>query len=120
MDNHHDASVKTGSSEWHHIKFPHRHVMFRGDKHLPEDQRRGDSHNTIAGICPFDDSLISFTICMLTRSTKDSYFNYNKSIKGAAIVPDAQWNLTIFEKLNYLSRSARKKDYYRVTYPSFG
>lgn len=125
MDNRHMmlSRKKIGSSEWHHIKFPHRHVMFRGDKHLPEDQRRGDSHNTIAvGICPLDDSLhLIYDLHAYTPADfKDSYFNYNKSIKGAAIVPDAQWNLDLFsEKLNYLSRSARKKDYYRVTYPKF-
>ena len=114
---------KIGSKEWSHISFPHRHVMFRGDKDLPENERRGDSHNTIAiGICPKDDTvhLIYDLHAYQPRDFKDDYFNYSVSKKGGAIVQDAQWALNIFSpKRNHLNPKAPKSTYYRITYPSF-
>ncbi|MCF7954363.1 MAG: BNR repeat-containing protein [Phycisphaerae bacterium] len=117
---------KIGGKEWKHIKFPHRHVLFRKDKDLPENKRRGDTHNTIAiGICPRDDT-IHLLYDMHAATPKDfpkDYFNYSYSKKGAAVAEDEKWGIDLFyPKQNYLSKEAVKKNrktYHRVTYPIF-
>jgi len=112
-----------GGKAWQHITFPHRHVMFRGDTNLPENQRRGDSHNTIAiGICPKDDTvhLIYDLHAYSPQDFKDDYFNYSVSKKGGAVVSDAQWQIDIFApKRKHLNPEAPEAAYYRITYPSF-
>lgn len=114
---------KIGGATWKHIQFPHRHVMFRRDKALPENERRGDSHNTIAiGICPKDDTihLIYDMHAYTPRDFSDDYFNYSCSKKGVAAVPDAQWSLNLFSpKQTFLTSRAPKTAYYRITYPAF-
>lgn len=114
---------KIGRGEWQHIQFPHRHVMFRKDQHLPEHEQRGDAHNWISiGICPKDDTIhLLYDLHAYTPSDfKDDYFNYSYSKKGAAIVPDDQWNIDLFHpKQNYLNPDIDRGAYYRVTYPGF-
>lgn len=112
-----------GKGQWQHIRFPHRHVMFRGDKNLPEEQKRGDAHNAIAiGICPKDDT-IHLLYDMHAYTPKDfpkDYFNYSHSRKGAATVPDGKWNSSLFfPKQNYLNPDIPRERYHRVTYPGF-
>ncbi len=117
---------KIGGDAWQTIKLPHRHVMFRGDKDLPENERRGDTHNTIAlGISPKDDT-IHLVYDMHAYTPKDfpnDYFNYTYSKKGAAVVPDDQWKIDLFNpKQNYLNEAVAKKKpdaYHAVTYPNF-
>ncbi|MBN1864088.1 MAG: BNR-4 repeat-containing protein [Victivallales bacterium] len=117
---------KIGGKEWRHIKFDHRHVMFRKDKHLPEEEQRGDAHNSIAiGICPKDDT-IHLLYDMHAYTPKDfpeDFFNYSYSREGAAVVPDEEWTENLFfPKQNYLNKdvAARKPTaYHRVTYPEF-
>lgn len=114
---------KIGGKKWRHITFPHRHVMFRKDKHLPESQRRGDSHNTIAiGICPKDDTvhLIYDLHAYTPKDFKNDYFNYSVSKKGGATVSDEQWKLDLFaSKRTHLNPKAPKSAYYQITYPRF-
>lgn len=114
---------KIGEGEWRHISFPHRHVMFRGDKDKPEAQRQGDAHNYIAiGICPRDDTihLLYDMHAYSPKDFEDDYFNYRVSKKGAAIVPDDLWSIDLFrDKQNYLNSYVDRKEYYRVTYPGF-
>ena len=89
---------KIGGKKWRHIKFPHRHVMYRGDKNLPENKRRGDSHNTIAiGISPKDDTvhLIYDLHAYRPQDFKDAYFNYSVSKKGGATASDEKWQLKL-------------------------
>lgn len=117
---------KIGGDEWKHISFPHRHVFYRKDKHLPEQERRGDAHNAIAiGICPKDDT-IHLLYDMHAYSPADfpeDFFNYSYTRKGAAVVPDAEWTSDLFfPKQNYLSKDVVEKNpgaYHRVTYPGF-
>lgn len=106
------------NSEWVSIEFPHSHFGFRGDRTL------GDSHNTIAvGISTSDNrvhmiyDLHAYTI----SDTADSFFNYSVSEAGGAFVPDAEFNLSLFEnenttnaKLNYLKQG---ENYQLLTYP---
>lgn len=117
---------KIGEGDWQHIQFPHRHVMFRGDQHLPEEEQRGDAHNNIAiGISAKDDTihLLYDMHSYDPNDFPDDYFNYSYSIKGAAVVSDAQWSSDLFyPKQNYLNAGAVTKDssaYYNVTYPGF-
>ena len=117
---------KIDGKEWKHIQFPHRHVLFRGDKALPENKKRGDSHNNIAiGICPKDDTLhlLYDMHAYQPKDFKNDYFNYRYTRKGGAIVPDNEWNIGLFSpKQNYLNKNVFKKKpktYYRVTYPGF-
>lgn len=117
---------KIGGDTWKHIRFPHRHVMFRKDKNLPEEKRKGDSHNTIAvGICPKDDTVhLLYDLHAYTPSDfKNDYFNYNISKKGAAVVPDKEWKADLFfPKQNFLNKEIEKKKkdtYFRATYPGF-
>ena len=128
MDNRtaHLSRKKIGEGEWKTISFPHRHVMFRGDKNLPEAERRGDTHNTIAvGISPKDDTIhLLYDMHAYTPADfPNDYFNYSGSKKGAAVVPDEQWSVDLFHpKRNYLSEEAVKKNpkaYYAVTYPNY-
>lgn len=117
---------KVGEGDWQHIAFPHRHVMFRGDKELPENEKRGDAHNNIAiGICPKDDT-IHLLYDMHAYRPKDfetDFLNYNISNKGAATVPDSEWTSELFHpKQNYLNKAIAEKKpsaYHRVTYPGF-
>jgi hypothetical protein len=117
------SRTKIGGKEWRHVAFPHRHVMFRGDKNLPENERRGDSHNTInIGICPKDDTvhLIYDMHAYTPQDFKDDYFNYSVSKKGGAVVSDTEWKLNLFApKQNHLNPKAAKSAYYRITYQSF-
>jgi hypothetical protein len=79
---------KIGGRSWKHIQFPHRHLMFRKDKDLPEKERRGDAHNAIAiGICPKDDTIhLLYDMHAYTPDDfGDDYFNYSYSKKGAAM-----------------------------------
>lgn len=114
---------RIGQGEWQHIAFPHRHVMFRKDKHLPMNERRGDAHNWVSiGICPKDDTihLLYDLHAYSPRDFEDDYFNYSHSKKGAAIAPDDQWNSDLFgPKQNYLNADVERSSYYRVTYPRF-
>ena len=114
---------KIGDKKWRHITFPHRHVMFRRDKHLPENQRRGDSHNTIAiGICPKDDTvhLIYDLHAYRPQDFKHDYFNYSVSTKGGATASDEKWQLKLFApKRTHLNPKAPKSAYYQITYPRF-
>jgi hypothetical protein len=111
---------KIGSGNWKHIKFPHRHVMFRRDPAL------GDAHNAIAiGICPKDDTIhLLYDMHAYTPDDfKNDFFNYSYSKKNAALVPDSEWNIDLFyPKQNYLNKSIANnnpKAYWRVTYPGF-
>lgn len=84
---------RIGGDTWHHIEFPHRHVMFRNDT------SKGDSHNTIAvGISPKDDTihLLSDMHAYTPSQFPDSYFNYSHSRAGAAVVSDVDWNIDLF------------------------
>ena len=117
---------KIGGTEWKHIQFPHRHVMFRKDKNLPEKERRGDAPNAIAiGICPKDDTIhLLYDMHAYTpEDFRDDYFNYICSNKGAATVPDGEWTSDQFyPKQNYLNKEIEEQNptaYHRVTYPSF-
>lgn len=117
---------KIGGRSWKHIQFPHRHLMFRKDKDLPEKERRGDAHNAIAiGICPKDDTIhLLYDMHAYTPDDfGDDYFNYSYSKKGAATVPDSEWTGDLFyPKQNYLSKSIEEqnpKAYHRITYPVF-
>jgi hypothetical protein len=112
-----------GKGRWQHIRFPHRHVMFRRDKNLPENEKRGDAHNNIAiGICPKDDT-IHLLYDMHAYTPKDfpeDYFNYSYTKKGAATVPDEKWTIDLFlPKQNYLNPDVPRARYYSVTYPAF-
>jgi hypothetical protein len=114
---------KIGKGRWQHIQFPHRHVMFRGDKNLPENEKRGDAHNTIQiGICPMDDTihLLYDMHAYAPSDFKDDYFNYSYSKKGGAVVPDDRWTIDLFNpKQNYLNKDVPRSAYHRVTYPGF-
>lgn len=117
---------KIGGGEWQHVAFPHRHVMFRGDKHLPEAERRGDAHNSIViGISPKDDTihLLYDMHAYSPNDFPDDFFNYSYSKKGAAVVPDRDWTSDLFyPKQNFLNRAVAERNpsaYHRVTYPGF-
>jgi PKD repeat protein len=108
---------------WKTIEFPHRHMGFRGDGHLPFEDRRGDSHNTIAvAVSPIDDT-VHLIYDMHAYSTSDdepwrsNYFNYSVSMANAAFVPDAEWTIGLFGPKRGHLRSG--EDYQRLTYPNF-
>lgn len=106
------------NSDWVTIEFPHEHFGFRGDRSL------GDSHNTIAvGISTTDNRvhLIYDFHSYTTSDTPDAFFNYSVSEAEGAFVPDAEFNLSLFEnenttnaKLNYLKQG---ENYQLLTYP---
>ena len=102
------------NNAWHHIEFPHQHVMFK------RDITKGDSHNIIAvGISPKDDS-IHLLYDMHAYTPKDlphDYFNYSRSKPGAAIASDYKWKIDLFLPKQGCLRKDQKC--FRVTYPAF-
>lgn len=111
-------NLNVPGSDWVTIQFPHKHVGFR------YDTTKGDSHNTISiGISTFDNK-IHMIYDMHAYTTSDfanDYFNYSVSSAGGAFVPDAEFNLSLFEnentlnaKVNYLKQGV---DYQVLTYP---
>ncbi|MFY0606490.1 MAG: BNR-4 repeat-containing protein [Cyclobacteriaceae bacterium] len=97
------------------IEFPHTHVGMRSKyPHV------GDSHNTIAvAISPLD-STVHLLYDMHSYSKQDfpdTYFNYNISKKGGALVPDGEFNRDVFNpKQTYLNQIYNYSD---ITYPNF-
>lgn len=112
-----------GGSKWVTIVFPHQHVLFRKDQGLPEEERRGDSHNYISlGISGEDDCMhLLFDMHAYTPSDfPNDFFNYRVSEPGSALVSDSEFTLERFKpKRNYLSEKAHSNVYHRVTYPTF-
>lgn len=111
------------NSSWVTIVFPHQHVLFRRDKTLPEMKRRGDSHNIISlGISP-EDSTMHLLYDMHAYTPSDfpnSYFNYQVSVPGGALVADEEFTEDLFgPKQNVLSSAVDPTAYYNVSYPAF-
>lgn len=106
------------NSDWVTIEFPHSHYGFRYDRSL------GDSHNTIAiGISTIDNRIhmIYDMHAYAESNIPNDFFNYSVSSENGAFVPDAEFNLSLFQnenttnaKLNYLKQG---ENYNRLTYP---
>ena len=101
------------NSDWVTIEFPHQHIGFQGNPNV------GDSHNTAAiGISTIDETihLLYDMHAYSSDAYPDDYFNYSVSVPNAAFVPDAEFNLSLFNpKQDYLKAG---QNYERVTYPS--
>lgn len=105
------------NSSWVTIEFPHQHVG-QGGELLNGTGIRGDSHNTAAiGVSTIDNTIhIIYDMHAYSASAlPNDFFNYSVSVANAAFVPDAQFNLSLFNpKQNYLKLG---QDYERMTYP---
>ena len=110
-------NLSVPNSSWITIEFPHQHIGQNGEL-LNGTGIRGDSHNTAAiGVSTIDDTIhIIYDMHAYTAaSLPNDFFNYSVSIANAAFVPDAQFNLSLFNpKQNYLKAG---QDYERMTYP---
>ena len=100
------------TANWITIEFPHKHIGYQGNPAI------GDSHNTAAiGVSTIDGTihLLYDMHAYRESSFPNDFFNYSVSIPNAAFVPDAQFNLSLFNpKRNYLKSG---EDYDRITYP---
>jgi hypothetical protein len=100
------------NADWVTIEFPHQHIGWQGNPNI------GDSHNTAAiGICTIDETIhILYDMHAYTENAyPDDFFNYSVSIPNAAFVPDAEFNLSLFNpKQDFLKAG---QNYDRVTYP---
>lgn len=107
------SRMKLGTQKWVTIEFPETSTLY-GDFVRDGIQYKGagDSHRTAAiGISPKDN-----TIHLLYDMHADN-LRYRVSVKGAAIVPDDQFTLGLFNaQRNYL-RSG--ENYSSFTYPGF-
>lgn len=110
-------NLNIANSPWVTIEFPHKHVG-QGGEILNGTGIRGDSHNTAAiGISTIDNTIhILYDMHAYRESNlPNDFFNYSVSVANSAFVPDAQFNLSIFNpKQNYLKLG---QDYNRITYP---
>ena len=110
-------NLSVPNSSWVTIEFPHQHVGQSGEL-LNGTGIRGDSHNTAAiGISTIDNTIhiIYDMHAYSAASLPNDFFNYSVSVANAAFVPDAQFNLSLFNpKQNYLKLG---QDYERMTYP---
>jgi hypothetical protein len=117
MDNRHlmlsRKKLDDPNADWVTIEFPHQHIGWQGNPNI------GDSHNTAAiGICTIDETIhILYDMHAYTENSyPDDFFNYSVSIPNAAFVPDAEFNLSLFNpKQDYLKSG---QNYERVTYPA--
>lgn len=105
-------NLEDPNADWVTIEFPHQHIGWQGNPNI------GDSHNTAAiGICTIDETIhILYDMHAYTENAyPDDFFNYSVSIPNAAFVPDAEFNLSLFNpKQNFLKAG---QNYDRVTYP---
>ena len=105
-------NLNDSNADWVTIEFPHRHIGYQGNPDV------GDSHNTAAiGISTIDETIhILYDMHAYSSAAyPDDFFNYSVSIPNAAFVPDAEFNLSLFNpKRNYLKQGG---NYERITYP---
>lgn len=110
-------NLSVPNSSWVTIEFPHQHVGLSGEL-LNGTGIRGDSHNTAAiGVSTIDNTIhLIYDMHAYSASLlPNDFFNYSVSIANAAFVPDAQFNLSLFNpKQNYLKAG---QYYERMTYP---